>query len=176
MNKYFDIERLVEDDPSFDKLHENALSLIARIVERGKELEDGNKYWAEKYAKLNERAELLREERGTYRQLYEKTRNENRELTEENRKLTEENRKLREECHRHKESTLCLADELARHKQENKRLKESIETLPDTQRANDATHASRVEYNYNVFHPGSMQFKNGQMPGSRFQCGSSSAE
>lgn len=169
MNKYFDIERLVEDDPSFDKLHENALSLIARIVERGKELEDGNKYWAERYAKLNERAELLREERGTYRQLYEKTRNENR-------KLTEENRKLREECHRHKESTLCLADELARHKQENKRLKESIETLPDTQRANDATHASRVEYNYNVFHPGSMQFKNGQMPGSRFQCGSSSAE
>lgn len=176
MNKYFDIERLVEDDPSFDKLHENALSLIARIVERGKELEDGNKYWAERYAKLNERAELLREERGTYRQLYEKTRNENRELTEENCKLTEENRKLREECHRHKESTLCLADELARHKQENKRLKESIETLPDTQRANDATHASRVEYNYNVFHPGSMQFKNGQMPGSRFQCGSSSAE
>lgn len=176
MNKYFDIERLVEDDPSFDKLHENALSLIARIVERGKELEDGNKYWAERYAKLDKRAELLREERGTYRQLYEKTRNENRELTEENRKLTEENRKLREECHRHKESTLCLADELARHKQENKRLKESIETLPDTQRANDATHASRVEYNYNVFHPGSMQFKNGQMPGSRFQCGSSSAE
>lgn len=174
MNKYFDIERLVEDDPSFDKLHENALSLIARIVERGKELEDGNKYWAERYAKLNERAELLREERGTYRQLYEKTRNENRKLTEENRKLTEENRKLREECHQHKESTLCLADELARHKQENKRLKQSIEALPVIPQTRNATHAQHVEYN--VFHPGAMQFKDGQMSGSRFQCSSSSAE
>lgn len=174
MNKYFDIERLVEDDPSFDKLHENALSLIARIVERGKELEDGNKYWAERYAKLDKRAELLREERGTYRQLYEKTRNENRKLTEENRKLTEENRKLREECHQHKESTLCLADELARHKQENKRLKQSIEALPVIPQTRNATHAQHVEYN--VFHPGAMQFKDGQMSGSRFQCSSSSAE
>lgn len=76
--------------------------------------------------------------------------------------------------YQHKESTLCLADELARHKQENKRLKQSIEALPVIPQTRNATHAQHVEYN--VFHPGAMQFKDGQMSGSRFQCSSSSAE
>lgn len=189
--KYLDIQKLSGYDPnilikeeekrekkeeasSFDRLHGNVLDLIVQIVEKGKDLEEENEC-------LNRQIEyalaVLEETKSENRKLadkYHKLKLEYRELTEENRKLTEENRKLREECHQHKESTLCLADELARHKQENKRLKQSIEALPVIPQTRNATHAQHVEYN--VFHPGAMQFKDGQMSGSRFQCSSSSAE
>ena len=146
-----------EEASPFDKLHENALNALDRIVKRGKKLEEENRHLAARCVKQSEQVETLREERDMYKELYERTR--------------EENKRLRKECRQHQESTLCLADELARHKQENKRLKESIEALPAPQTGG----AMPTHVEYNVFQPGAMQFKDGQMPGSRFQCGTSSS-
>lgn len=176
MNKYIDIERLQEDGKAFhinikpgekdrekeeasplDKLYENSLNALERFVKKGKKLEEENRHLAARYAKQGEQVVTLREERDMYKELYERTR--------------EENKRLRKECRQHQESTLCLADELARHKQENKRLKESIEALPAPQTGG----AMPTHVEYNVFQPGAMQFKDGQMPGSRFQCGTSSS-
>ena len=122
-----------------------------------KKLEEENRHLAARCVKQSEQVETLREERDMYKELYDRTR--------------EENKRLRKECRQHQESTLCLADELARHKQENKRLKESIEALPAPQTGG----AMPTHVEYNVFQPGAMQFKDGQMPGSRFQCGTSSS-
>lgn len=175
MNKYIDIERLQEDGKAFqinikagekdrekeeasslDKLYENSLNALDRFVKKGKKLEEENRRLADRCAKQSKLAETLQEERDMYKELYERTR--------------EENRRLREKCRQHKESTLCLADELARHKQENKRLKESMESLPAL-----AGGAMPAHVEYHVHQPGSMMFKDGQMPGSRFQCGTSSS-
>lgn len=171
MKNYIDIENLLEDRKdtrentkseekdrereevsSLDRHYKLGLELFERIYAEGVKLKKENKRLADRCEKLSEQVETLREERDKYKELYKQTR--------------EENRRLREECRQHKESTLCLADELARHKQENKRLKEFMESLPALA---GGTMPAHVEYH--VHQPGSMMFKDGQMPGSRFQCG-----
>ena len=51
-----------EEASPFDKLHENALNALDRIVKRGKKLEEENRHLAARCVKQGEQVETLRED------------------------------------------------------------------------------------------------------------------
>jgi len=160
-----------EEVSPFDRLHEDAQNLFAQIVERGKKLEKENKRLAQQmqdnkkqvenlHAEYDKQIKTLCEKCDMYKGLYEKTKIENYEL--------------RKKCVNHKENALYPTDEQPSRKHGNNNLKESMEMSHVDPLRGNTIHIKNLKCN--LFFDGSMQFKNGQMPGSRFQCGSSSAE
>lgn len=154
-----------KEQPPLTQLQNDAMEILQRLMREGERIQAENQRLELENTELELQVSNLMARNNKLERTVASLRERTKELERQYGALQERHASLENECDHHRESTLCLADELTRYKLEYKRLKAQSATSASTQ---EAAPAGRAESNIYHFHPGSVQIKDSRLPDATF--------